>query len=631
MPRERPLRFRLRAFPPMEPVTVMSAAKQTKPPLQLFYSYSHADEELRKELEVHLASLKRQNIIIGWNDRKIKAGSEWSKEISRNLESAHIILLLVSPHFIASEYCYDIEMKRALERHDAGQARVIPIIIRAVDNWQAAPFGKLQAVPQDGKPVSSSDRNRDEAWAEVAASIRLACEEMQEVLEIQDLRPWLEEKSFRPKPDTITLSGKVIELQDDSDETLAPLGRIKSVNMDVPYGQVAGVHGSRMPPDRAGTQRNIDEVLEVMDRARDESGEAVEELRAGDLSISRIDLLVKKAILLQAEAEEAQLDDTLSEEERAATYGARLKQSYDLLREANKLDPTNTEVLLHMSQLLMALTPDDPNDEKRILTRIRRLLSEPKNETEKLRLARAIYMLAVTSSPSDTALLREARSIFQGLGQTRWIEQCDELLKTSGPLKAAEETQPADEMGFKDIWQTVKSWRTKLSQKPLTQAAQEIIHTSAQPAPEDTAQAKQPGPTQTESQPLKVAAPHATAPPRVDVVQTAAPRLPQLPFQFVPVGQWQMHVNDAARSIVYVNFIPNGVCMGAQFSEKLGHIQFNGRWSYTPQNRLLQLQGLINGVQPFMINIALHTQRSGGFYGVGSDGHAYFLAPHTAK
>jgi hypothetical protein len=610
----------------------MSATKHTKPPLQLFYSYSHRDEEFRDELELHLWGLRRQGIISGWHDRKISAGSEWSKAISRNLESAHVILLLVSPHFIASEYCYDIEMKRAMERHDAGQARVIPVIIRAVDNWQAAPFGKLQAVPQDGRPVSHSDRNRDEAWAEVAASIRLACQEMQEVLEIQSLQPSLEEKSFKPARDTITFSGKAIELLDPSAETLAPLDRIKSVDMDVPYGQVAGVHGSRMPPDRAGTQRNIDEVLEVMNRARDESGEAVDELHAGGLNISRIDLLVKKAILLQAEAEEAQLDATVPEEERNETYRARLKESYDLLRDANKLDPTNTEVLLHMSQLLMVLTPGDTSDEKRILTRIRRLLSEPRNETEKFRLARAIYMLAVTSRPSDTALLREARTIFERLGQTRWIEQCDVLLKASGPLKAEEEKKPTvDDMGFKDLWNTVKNWHTKLYQKPPAQEAQELVHTSRPPA---EAQPTQTEPRQHQPTILKAtAAPSPTPQPTTaNLAQPpTAQQQPSGPLQFLPLGHWQMHVNDVARSIVYVNFIQNGVCLGSQFSEKLGHIQFNARWAYTPQNRLLQLQGLINGVQPFMINICLHTYRNNGFYGVGSDGHAYFLTPHKAQ
>jgi internalin A len=116
--------------------------------LTLFYSYSHKDETLRNELETHLKLLQRQNLISTWLDRKITAGAEWAGQIDRNHQTAEIILLLVSADFIASAYCYDKEMKRALERHEAGRARVIPVIMRDVD-WQSAPFSKLQALPKE--------------------------------------------------------------------------------------------------------------------------------------------------------------------------------------------------------------------------------------------------------------------------------------------------------------------------------------------------------------------------------------------------------------------------------------------------------------------------------------------------
>lgn len=144
--------------------------------VHLFYSYSHKDEELRDELETHLAILRRQGFIHGWHDRQISAGREWAGEIDRNLDTAHIILLLVSASFIASDYCYDKEMKRALQRHEAGEARVIPVIIRSVD-WRGAPFGKLKVLPRDGKPVTSWP-NRDEAWTYVTRRIREAVEEL---------------------------------------------------------------------------------------------------------------------------------------------------------------------------------------------------------------------------------------------------------------------------------------------------------------------------------------------------------------------------------------------------------------------------------------------------------------------
>jgi tetratricopeptide (TPR) repeat protein len=145
-------------------------------PIELFYSYSHNDEELRKELDKHLKLLKRQEIISGWNDRDIEAGEEWAGQISEHLEAAGIILLLVSADFIASDYCYDIELKRAIERHKAKEARVIPIILRPCD-WQTTSFAKLQALPQNGHPVTSW-QNRDEAFLDIATGIRKVAESL---------------------------------------------------------------------------------------------------------------------------------------------------------------------------------------------------------------------------------------------------------------------------------------------------------------------------------------------------------------------------------------------------------------------------------------------------------------------
>ncbi len=99
-------------------------------PPTLLFSYSHVDETLRDQLEVHLSALKRQDLISAWHDRRITGGSELGKSIDAHLESAEIILLLVSPDFIASDYCYDREMARAMERHEKGEAKVIPVILR---------------------------------------------------------------------------------------------------------------------------------------------------------------------------------------------------------------------------------------------------------------------------------------------------------------------------------------------------------------------------------------------------------------------------------------------------------------------------------------------------------------------
>ena len=113
-------------------------------------------------------------MIDNWHDRQISAGNEWANEIDEHLNTACIILLLISADFLASDYCYDVEMKRALERDTAGEARVIPVILRSVD-WQNASFGKLQALPKDGTPVTSWN-NQDEAFTDIARGIRAAIE-----------------------------------------------------------------------------------------------------------------------------------------------------------------------------------------------------------------------------------------------------------------------------------------------------------------------------------------------------------------------------------------------------------------------------------------------------------------------
>lgn len=146
---------------------------------KVFFSYSHKDEALRYELEKHLSILKRQGFIEAWHDRRIGAGGELAHEISQNLETADIILLLVSSDFLASDYCYDIEMTQAMARHTAGVARVIPIILRPCD-WHDAPFGKLLATPTDGKPVTRFP-TLDDAFVEVVAAIKLALGRMGQI------------------------------------------------------------------------------------------------------------------------------------------------------------------------------------------------------------------------------------------------------------------------------------------------------------------------------------------------------------------------------------------------------------------------------------------------------------------
>ena len=143
------------------------AAKQE---IKLFYCYAREDKALRDELELHLSNLKRQYHLINWHDREILPGEDWKQTIEAHLSTATVILLLISPHFMASNFCYGKEMARALEREKAGTCNVLPVLLRPT-GWEDAPFSYLQMLPTDARPVTSWS-DRDQAFWDVAMGIR---------------------------------------------------------------------------------------------------------------------------------------------------------------------------------------------------------------------------------------------------------------------------------------------------------------------------------------------------------------------------------------------------------------------------------------------------------------------------
>ncbi len=136
---------------------------------EIFFSYAHEDEDLMDEVRRQLIVFEREKYIIKWHDREIPPGSEWKAQIDERLRRAKIILLFMSPHFIESKYCYEIEGQEALRRHESGEAVVIPVILRPCA-WDASPFGKLQALPKDALPIASW-KNIDDASLDVARSV----------------------------------------------------------------------------------------------------------------------------------------------------------------------------------------------------------------------------------------------------------------------------------------------------------------------------------------------------------------------------------------------------------------------------------------------------------------------------
>jgi hypothetical protein len=134
--------------------------------IEIFFSYAHEDENLMDEVRRQLIVFERQGRILKWYDRIIPPGVEWKTEIDERLRRARIILLFMSPQFIESKYCYLVEGQEALRRHDSKEATVIPVILRPCA-WEDSPFGKLQALPRNAKPLST--------WSDLdAASLDVA-------------------------------------------------------------------------------------------------------------------------------------------------------------------------------------------------------------------------------------------------------------------------------------------------------------------------------------------------------------------------------------------------------------------------------------------------------------------------
>lgn len=184
-------------------------------PLEVFFSYAHEDEELLGKLNNHLSLLRRQAHIAQWNDREMEAGADWKKEIDEHINSAQIILLLVSDAFIASDYCYGVEMERALERHANGEARVIPIILSPVD-WETSPLNVLKALPKDGKAVTTWE-NRDEAFKDIAQGIRKVIENF------KPRKPKASRTAYIPRPPVIGF----VTRKDEEEENPDILERLK--------------------------------------------------------------------------------------------------------------------------------------------------------------------------------------------------------------------------------------------------------------------------------------------------------------------------------------------------------------------------------------------------------------------
>lgn len=190
-------------------------------PVQVVFCYAREDEPLRDDLERHLGALKRAGQAITWHDRKILPGTDWAKEIDLHVSTADVILLLVSSYFIHSDYCYSVEMRKALEMHEAGKAHVIPIVLRPVD-WKETPLRKLQALPRDGKPIVTW-HIRDAGLLDVVHGIR------QVIIPVWTQR--LQEVKQYEEATTAAISTLQPDLPDAVEQLEATVGKLQEGNL----------------------------------------------------------------------------------------------------------------------------------------------------------------------------------------------------------------------------------------------------------------------------------------------------------------------------------------------------------------------------------------------------------------
>lgn len=146
------------------------------PKLKLFISYSHEDEKMKHDLDKHLIMLKRSGKVEVWNDRQLIAGEEWDSGIKKEIQQADIILLLISADFNNSEYIWKEELAEAMNRHEQGTARVVPIILRKCE-WKDMPYARLQALPVGARPVTDF-ADKDDAYTNIATGIRTLVDSM---------------------------------------------------------------------------------------------------------------------------------------------------------------------------------------------------------------------------------------------------------------------------------------------------------------------------------------------------------------------------------------------------------------------------------------------------------------------
>ncbi|NJN59739.1 MAG: SUMF1/EgtB/PvdO family nonheme iron enzyme, partial [Leptolyngbyaceae cyanobacterium SL_5_9] len=284
--------------------------------VKVFISYSHKDEPLRDSLAAHLSGLEWEGIISSWYDRQLTAGTEWDDKIKAELESADIILLLISPDFIASKYCREEEIPRALKRHESKQAYVVPVILRPF-HWSDTPFAKLQAFPKDAKPVTSWP-NQDEAFLSVTQGIRTAAKLLLDYRRQQAEQKKANRAQYQQKVEEFLQDGKG-EIswidQDTLDELAEELG-LTIEEAEAIQSQARELY-ERYKANLEKYKRTLIRSIQRGDDPSNQETKRALERRQRDLGLKPEDVArISKPILDQAELDEQAKQQRLAEAQK---------------------------------------------------------------------------------------------------------------------------------------------------------------------------------------------------------------------------------------------------------------------------------------------------------------------------
>lgn len=270
--------------------------------VSLFISYSHKDDELRKELTTHLMPLRRQGLISTWYDRMIEPGSKWDEAIKAQLMAADIILLLLSADFIASDYCADVEIQAAMDRHLSGDAVVIPVVLRDT-YWKNQPYAALQSFPPDAKPVTDTDAwpQKDKAFVKVAEGIEAVAHRLIQARQLKRALQAEKEQSFRELARHVTGDGTVSGIERARLEELrGKLALLPAVADRIVAEELAPSRkrAENLAFYAATFQAEITRAYPVTDQSRQELAELQEQLLLPADAVAR----VEAPLIVQAEA-----------------------------------------------------------------------------------------------------------------------------------------------------------------------------------------------------------------------------------------------------------------------------------------------------------------------------------------